>query len=63
MEEMALGGFLGLACGDALGSAVEFCPRGRFRDLTDMRSGGGIMSGRILEKTQAFHMLLVSVSK
>ncbi len=40
MEEMALGGFLGLACGDALGSAVEFCPRGSFRDLTDMRSGG-----------------------
>ncbi len=40
IEERALGGFLGLACGDALGSVVEFCPRGSFRPLTDMRSGG-----------------------
>ena len=40
LEERALGGFLGLACGDALGSVVEFCPRGSFRPLTDMRSGG-----------------------
>lgn len=40
MNERALGAFLGLACGDALGAVVEFCPRGKFRPLTDMRSGG-----------------------
>ncbi|MCP2041799.1 ADP-ribosyl-[dinitrogen reductase] hydrolase [Neisseria sp. HSC-16F19] len=31
---------LGLACGDALGAAVEFYPRGRFAPLTDMVGGG-----------------------
>ncbi|OOF81278.1 ADP-ribosylglycohydrolase [Rodentibacter ratti] len=40
IEDRALGGFLGLACGDALGSVVEFCPRGSFKALDDMRSGG-----------------------
>lgn len=31
---------LGLAVGDAVGAAVEFLPRGRFRPLTDMTGGG-----------------------
>ena len=31
---------LGLACGDAVGAAVEFYPRGRFVPLTDMVGGG-----------------------
>jgi len=31
---------LGLACGDAVGTAVEFYPRGRFVPLTDMVGGG-----------------------
>ena len=34
------GCLLGLACGDAIGAAVEFYPRGRFTPLTGMRGGG-----------------------
>ncbi len=34
------GCLLGLACGDAVGTAVEFLPRGRFAPLTDMTGGG-----------------------
>mgnify|MGYP001083345794 CR=1 FL=1 len=38
--DRALGAFVGLAIGDALGAPVEFYPRGRFTPLTDMREGG-----------------------
>ncbi|GGB37772.1 hypothetical protein GCM10011502_08770 [Oceanisphaera marina] len=31
-----LGGLLGLACGDAVGTTVEFKPRGTFTPLTDI---------------------------
>lgn len=34
------GALLGLACGDAVGTAVEFKPRGSFQPLTDMVGGG-----------------------
>lgn len=34
------GALLGLACGDAVGTAVEFQPRGSFAPLTDMVGGG-----------------------
>jgi len=34
------GCLLGLACGDAVGTAVEFCPRGSFPPVTDMIGGG-----------------------
>ena len=34
------GCLLGLAAGDAVGTAVEFCPRGSFKSLTDMIGGG-----------------------
>ncbi|RIK42224.1 MAG: ADP-ribosylglycohydrolase [Chloroflexi bacterium] len=34
------GALLGLACGDAVGAAVEFKPRGSFTPLTDMIGGG-----------------------
>ncbi|HET8685879.1 MAG TPA: ADP-ribosylglycohydrolase family protein [Methanosarcina sp.] len=34
------GCLLGLAIGDALGTAVEFMPRGSFQPVTDMRGGG-----------------------
>jgi ADP-ribosyl-[dinitrogen reductase] hydrolase len=34
------GCLLGLACGDAVGTTVEFCPRGSFSPLTDMVGGG-----------------------
>jgi ADP-ribosyl-[dinitrogen reductase] hydrolase len=34
------GCLLGLACGDAVGTTVEFCPRGSFPLVTDMIGGG-----------------------
>lgn len=34
------GCLLGLACGDALGTTVEFCPPGTFKPVTDMEGGG-----------------------
>ena len=34
------GALLGLAAGDALGTTVEFSPRGTFTPLTDMVGGG-----------------------
>lgn len=34
------GSLLGLACGDALGTTVEFKPRGSFPAVTDMTGGG-----------------------
>lgn len=34
------GCLLGLACGDAVGTTVEFMPRGSFPPVTDMTGGG-----------------------
>lgn len=34
------GALLGLACGDAVGTSVEFKPRGSFAPVTDMTGGG-----------------------
>ena len=38
--DVVRGALLGLACGDAVGTTVEFCARGRFEPLTDMVGGG-----------------------
>ncbi|MCU1759739.1 ADP-ribosylglycohydrolase family protein [Pseudomonas sp. 14P_8.1_Bac3] len=40
LPERYRGTLLGLACGDAVGTTVEFQPRGSFRPLTDMVGGG-----------------------
>lgn len=40
LTERYRGALLGLACGDALGTSVEFQPRGSFKPLTDMVGGG-----------------------
>lgn len=40
MQDRAQGMLLGLACGDAVGAAVEFKPRGSFAPVTDMIGGG-----------------------
>ncbi len=34
------GALLGLACGDAVGTTLEFKPRGSFTPITDMVGGG-----------------------
>jgi ADP-ribosyl-[dinitrogen reductase] hydrolase len=39
-RDRALGCFLGLAVGDAVGAAVKFKPRGTFAPVTDMTGGG-----------------------
>ncbi|MBV6825905.1 ADP-ribosylglycohydrolase family protein [Pseudomonas sp. PD9R] len=40
LTERYRGALLGLACGDAVGTTVEFQPRGTFPALTDMAGGG-----------------------
>lgn len=40
LRERYHGALLGLACGDAVGTSVEFQPRGSFSPLTDMVGGG-----------------------
>lgn len=38
--DRARGALLGLACGDAVGTTVEFCSRGTFEPVTDLVGGG-----------------------
>ena len=40
LPDRARGALLGLACGDAVGTTVEFSPRGSFAPVTDMVGGG-----------------------
>ena len=40
MEDRFKGCLLGLACGDAVGTSVEFKPRGTFVPVSDMTGGG-----------------------
>ena len=48
-----LGCLLGLASGDAVGTAVEFSPRGTFAPVTDMTGGGpfGLQAGEWTDDT------------
>jgi ADP-ribosyl-[dinitrogen reductase] hydrolase len=48
-----LGALLGLACGDAVGTTVEFKPRGSFQPVTDMVGGGpfGLKAGQWTDDT------------
>jgi ADP-ribosyl-[dinitrogen reductase] hydrolase len=48
-----LGALLGLACGDAVGTTVEFSPRGSFKPVTDMVGGGpfGLKAGQWTDDT------------
>lgn len=39
-KDRYLGALVGLACGDAVGTTVEFSPRGTFTPVTDMTGGG-----------------------
>jgi ADP-ribosyl-[dinitrogen reductase] hydrolase len=39
-QDRAVGCLVGLACGDAVGTTLEFLPRGTFKPLEDMEGGG-----------------------
>jgi ADP-ribosyl-[dinitrogen reductase] hydrolase len=51
--ERCAGALVGLACGDAVGTTVEFSPRGSFAPLTDMVGGGpfGLRAGQWTDDT------------
>lgn len=53
LSERYRGCLLGLACGDAVGTTVEFRPRGSFAPLTDMVGGGpfGLSPGKWTDDT------------
>ncbi len=40
LKDRFAGALLGLACGDAIGTTLEFTPRGSFQPITDMIGGG-----------------------
>ena len=48
-----LGAMLALACGDAVGTSVEFSPRGSFEPVTEMTGGGpfGLQPGQWTDDT------------
>ena len=52
-QERCAGSLVGLACGDAVGTTVEFSPPGSFRPLTDMVGGGpfGLRAGQWTDDT------------
>jgi ADP-ribosyl-[dinitrogen reductase] hydrolase len=57
------GCLLGLACGDAVGTTVEFSPRGSFPPVTDMVGGGpfGLLPGQWTDDTSMALCLATSL--
>ena len=57
------GCLLGLACGDAVGTTVEFSPRGTFAPVTDMIGGGpfGLVAGQWTDDTSMALCLATSL--
>ncbi len=57
------GCLLGLAAGDAVGTSVEFCTRGSFEPLTDMRGGGpfSLHAGQWTDDTSMALCLAISL--
>lgn len=57
------GCLLGLACGDAVGTSVEFMPRGTFEPVTDMNGGGpfGLEAGEWTDDTSMALCLATSL--
>lgn len=53
LEDKFVGALLGLACGDAVGTTVEFKPRGSFEPVTGMTGGGpfGLKPGQWTDDT------------
>lgn len=63
MKDRYRGSLLGLACGDAVGTTVEFKPRGRFSPASDMVGGGpfGLKAGEWTDDTSMALCLAVSL--
>ena len=57
LQQRFRGCLLGLACGDAVGTTVEFQPRGTFKPVTDM-VGGGLFGLKVGEWTDDTSMAL-----
>lgn len=57
------GALLGLACGDAVGTAAEFKPRGSFPEVTGMHGGGafGLVPGQWTDDTSMALCLAASL--
>ena len=57
------GCLIGLACGDAVGTTVEFSPRGTFAPVTDMVGGGpfGLVAGEWTDDTSMALCLATSL--
>lgn len=62
-RDLFRGCLLGLAVGDAIGAAVEFCPRGSFQPLKDMVGGGPfkLLPGQWTDDTSMALCLAVSL--
>ncbi|MEN8242455.1 MAG: ADP-ribosylglycohydrolase family protein [Chloroflexota bacterium] len=60
-----LGCLLGLACGDAVGTTVEFKPRGSFEEIVDMTGGGpfGLQPGEWTDDTSLALCLAESLTE
>lgn len=63
--DRARGALLGLAAGDAVGTAVEFKPRGSFEPLSDMAGGGpfGLRPGQWTDDTSMALCLAESLAE
>jgi ADP-ribosyl-[dinitrogen reductase] hydrolase len=63
MHDRFHGCLLGLACGDAVGTTVEFKPRGTFPSVTDMVGGGpfGLKAGEWTDDTSMALCLATSL--
>src|SRR5476651_2682143 len=64
-KDRCRGALIGLACGDSLGSAVEFMPAGTFEPVTGYRSGGphGLEAGQFTDDTSLALALADSIAK
>lgn len=62
-QERFRGALLGLACGDAVGTTVEFAARGTFAPVTDMVGGGpfGLQAGQWTDDTSMALCLATSL--
>src|SRR5690349_15174535 len=63
MTDRAIGALLGLACGDAVGTTLEFARRGSFVPITDMVGGGpfGLVAGEWTDDTSMALCLAESI--